>query len=73
MTKIYESPDGGKTVFARAMNSKKRTIIKSEGVDDLADFTLWNEIRIAAKTNPSLQKVVSQVKLIYRLSIDDPK
>lgn len=73
MTKIYESPDGGKTVFSRDMNSKKRTIVKSEGLDDLADFTLWNTIRIAAKTNPSLQKAVSRVKLLYRLSIDDPK
>ncbi len=29
MTKIYESPDNGKTVFEREFGESKRTIIKS--------------------------------------------
>jgi hypothetical protein len=73
MTKIYESPDKGKTVYEREFGKEKRTIIQSSGIEDLQDHILWNEIRLAAKTNPALQKAVSRVKMIYRLSIDDPK
>ncbi len=73
MTKIYESPDGGKTVFERETGSLKRNLIRSEGLDDLNDHLLWVEIRKAAKTNPALQKAVARVKMLYRLSVDDPK
>ena len=73
MTKIYESPDGGKTVYERDIGSNQKKLIKSEGFDDLQDHMLWNEIRLAAKTNPALQKAVNRVKMLYRLSVDDPK
>ncbi len=73
MTKIYESPDGGKTVFERDSGSLNRKIIKSEGLDDLNDHLLWVEIRKAAKTNRALQKAMDRVKMLYRLSIDDPR
>lgn len=73
MTKIYESPDKGKTIYEREFGKENRTIIQSQGIEDLQEQMLWNEIRLAAKTNPALQKAVSRVKMIYRLSIDDPK
>lgn len=73
MTKIFESPDKGNTVYERKFGSSERTIIKSEGIDDLKDHQLWCEIRLAAKTNPTLQKAMNRVKILYRLSIDDPK
>ena len=83
---IYESPDGGKTVYAREFGSSTRQLVgyhydvnnshvqaNSVGQKDLEDHILWNEIRQAAKTNPALQKAMERVKLIYRLSKDDPK
>ena len=73
MTKIYESPDKGKTIYKREFGSSERTIIKSEGIDDLREHQLWHEIRLAAKTNPTLQKAMNRVKILYRLSVDDPK
>lgn len=73
MTKIYESPDGGKTVYEREFGSTQRQQIISEGQADLLEHQLWHEIRMAAKTNPALQKAMSRVKMLYRLSIDDPK
>jgi HD superfamily phosphodiesterase len=73
MTKIYESPDKGRTVYERESGSTQRTIIKSEGIDDLREHQLWHEIRLAAKTNPTLQKACDRVKMLYRLSIDNPK
>lgn len=73
MTKIYESPDGGKTVYQREIGKLERTLIKSDGILDLEDHQLWNEIRRVAKTNPALQQACERVKLIYRLTVDDPK
>lgn len=74
---IYESPDGGKTVYAREFGSEKRKLIGikypySEGELDLNNHILWNDIRQAAKTNPSLQKAMENVIMLYRLSKDDP-
>lgn len=73
MTKIYESPDGGKTVYQREIGKLERTLIKNDGILDLEDHRLWNEIRRVAKTNPALQQACERVKLIYRLTVDDPK
>jgi hypothetical protein len=83
---IYESPDGGKTIYAREFNSPTRHLVgyhydinnshvntKSPGQQDYEDHILWNEIRQAAKTNPALQKAMERVKILYRLSKDDPK
>jgi hypothetical protein len=73
MTKIYESPDKGKTVYEREMGSLERTITYSEGMKELEEHKLWIEIRKAAKTNRALHKACERVKILYRLSIDDPK
>jgi hypothetical protein len=73
MTKIYESPDKGKTIYEREFHSKEKKLIKSDGELDLEDHILWNEIRQAAKTNITLQKAIARVKMLYRLSVDDPK
>lgn len=83
---IYESPDGGKTVYAREHGSLEKKLIGyqydinnshvntfSPGQRDFDDHILWNEIRQAAKTNPALQKAMDRVKLLYRLSKDNPK
>lgn len=72
MTKIYESPDGGKTVFERESGSLQRQMIISEGMDDLMEHQLWHEIRMAAKTNPALKKACDRIKVLYRLSVDKP-
>jgi hypothetical protein len=73
MTKIYESPDGGKTVYVREMGSLDRKPSYSEGIEDWNDHCLWIEIRKAAKKNPVLKKACDKVKILYRLSIDDPQ
>lgn len=83
---IYESPDGGKTIYAREFNSLEKKLVgyqydfnnshvnnKSPGQKDYEEHILWNEIRQAAKTNPALQKAMERAILIYRLSKDDPK
>lgn len=75
-TYIYESPDNGRTIYAREFGSDKKFIIgldlKSQGQLDLEDHKLWNDIRQAAKTNKALQIAMEHVKILYRLSKDDP-
>jgi hypothetical protein len=83
---IYESPDGGKTIYAREFGSSNKHLVgyqydtnnshvgtNSPGQKDFEEHILWNEIRQAAKTNPALQKAMERVKILYRLSKDDPK
>lgn len=80
-TYIYER--NGSEVYAREFGSKDRKLVgytydgegvytTSEGMRDLADHNLWNDIRKEARTNISLQKAMERVIIIYRLSKDDP-
>ena len=70
---IYESPDGGETVYVREHGSTQRQL-HSESVraidirEQVQEDQLWGQIRLAAKTNPALQNAIEQVKLIYHLS-----
>jgi HD superfamily phosphodiesterase len=66
-TYIYESPDGGQTVYARESGTNQRHLVGySEGAKDLDEHKLWNEIRMASRTNPALRKQVERVILIYQ-------
>lgn len=70
---VYESPDGGETVYVRPFGStEKKLHSMSERARDLlveAEQTmLWQEIRAAAKTNPTLQKALDRAILIHKLS-----
>ena len=70
---IYESPDGGETVYVREPGSTQRRL-HSESAraidirEQVREDQLWGQIRLAAKTNPALQNAIEQVKLIYHLS-----
>jgi len=70
--KIYESPDGGQTVYSRELGGKEKTLhyvspaLKTEMKETLLTQE-WLEIRHAAKDNPALQKSVDQLIMLYRL------
>lgn len=69
---IFESPDGGKTVYVREMGSKVRKLhyVSPSAVEEIketAERLEWNEIRHAAKDNLALQKAVDHVKLLYQI------
>lgn len=73
-TYIYEYADG--ITYARESGSpatERFEIGRSTGRKDLDDHNEWIKIRLAAKTNPALQKAVDHVKLIYHLSKEDGK
>ena len=80
-TYIYER--NGDEVYAREFGQSERQLIgyKYETPDPrtndgrplrehIMEDKLWGEIRREAKTNPSLQKAVDRVIMIYKLSKD---
>ena len=70
---IFESPDGGKTVYARRYGETDRTLHSIDpelqsSLDLLKEDKLWGEIRTAAKTNEALQSALERVIILYHLS-----
>lgn len=70
---IYESPDGGKTVYRRVLGSTEKELHYVDPVFqvefDLAqDNQLWHNIRVAAMYNQTLADMLDQVKIYYHLT-----
>lgn len=73
---IYESPDGGDTVYARYAGETDRWMVGQSSkaksvIEEQQRNKLWNEIHKAAKTDPVLQQALDRVKIIYELSRKD--
>ena len=65
---IYESPDGGKTVYSRSSGSSDRTLIKED--PDKHYITRWYEWRNIlqlAETEPSLRDIINKAEILYAL------
>jgi len=72
---VYEKVDG--VTYARKFGEKNRVVIgwdheMFEKIEKMKEDQLWEDIRSAAKTNKSLQKALERVKMLYRLSKDNP-
>jgi hypothetical protein len=72
---IYESPDGGETIYVRRSGeSPNMRQLHSESDVAIAlrnkirDDELWTNIRKAAATNPTLQRALDEAIMIYNLS-----
>ena len=63
---IYESPDGGKTIYAREFGSYERKLIGAEY--PISRKINWQDIELEAKSNPALQTAIDRVILVYTLS-----
>jgi hypothetical protein len=73
---VYESLDGGKTVYSREPGSPFRTLVgysieKQQLLKEQQERELWDNIRKEAETNPSLQEALERVKVLYHLSKKD--
>ena len=71
---IYESPDGGKTVYIRESGSSERKLVVDNRTVDgrplhehIMENKLWGEIHRAAKTNVALADILEQAKMVYAL------
>lgn len=67
MPLIYESPDGGDTVYARESGHTDRQLIKTASRDPYEQLYLWHDIVQTAKTNPALHDALDHVLLLYKL------
>jgi len=65
---IYESPDGGKTVYARESGTTEKILIGHQY--DLFEDVNWYEISLHARQNPALQKALERAIMIHKLSKD---
>lgn len=73
-TYIYESPDGGHTVYRRQIDQSpsEREIhsISDDEQDRLLQFKedkLWKEIRQAARTDPVLKDLLDRAIIYHQL------
>lgn len=75
-TYIYERNGG--VVYAREFGADPNTRVHIgmeiyKSIDDnYWNSRLWDDILKEAKTNPTLQKALEHVIMLYRLSKDDP-
>lgn len=69
---LYESPDGGKTVYGRYEGETERFLVgqnlspRRDPLDD-HESDLWYNIRAAAKDDKDLQDALERVKILYYL------
>ncbi|NBP00738.1 MAG: hypothetical protein EBU90_11525 [Proteobacteria bacterium] len=73
-TIIYESPDGGETVYGRYVGETERFLVgksvkKLQMEKELADTQLWYDIRKAAESNEALKRALEHCILLYQLSL----
>ena len=76
MTKIFESPDHGKTVYSREFGNSEKTLYYRDKemqawLDSMKEEKLWAEIFKAAETNKALQDALDRVKILYHLGKED--
>ena len=63
---IYESPDGGKTVYSRKSGSSDRTMIKEDTTQNyITKWYEWKEILKLAETEPSLANAINKAEMLY--------
>ena len=70
---IYESPDGGETVYARkfgAPDSEKFMIGQSLRAKEQIERRMWAEIYEKRNLTPALTEAVEKCIIIYKLSED---
>ena len=70
---IFESPDGGKTIFALKSGSVDREMIYQDpSVHYIARWYEWKEILRAADDNVTLNDLIKRVEEVYALVKDNP-
>ena len=69
---IYESPDGGKTVYSRKSGSTERMkMIEDPEKPHYDRWYLWKQILIESENNPALNNIVKQAEMVYLIVKDE--
>ena len=70
---IYESPDGGRTVYARRPGQTHRELhLRDPELDkelaELRNQEKWQQILALRATNPELNDLLEKAEILYELS-----
>lgn len=70
---IFESPDGGKTVYRRNSFDQTRELYsvteeKRLELERQTQWVKWYNILQAAETNPAIKQALDRAQVIYELS-----
>lgn len=74
---VYESPDGGRTVYQREIGSSERTLtkeslkVRNDVIIEMQENKLWGNIRRMAKEDPALEELLSHVVVYYKLKYEN--
>ena len=63
---VYESPDGGRTVYSRKTGETERTLVQ-EAIDANQRWKKWRDILNASPEHPSLEDAIQKAEMIYEL------
>ena len=69
---IYESPDGGDTVYAREVGKTERVMIGQNTrakslIEKIQEDKLWGEIRRMAETDQGIADLLDRARVYYDL------
>ena len=68
MPMIYESPDGGQTIYQRVSGKQRRRRVSGTATQTLVGRRLlWTEILLAAETDLELRHMIEQVEIYHAL------
>ena len=69
---IFESPDGGRTVYARKPGEHTKHLHSKDDVreKETAEYERWLKIFNARRGNTALNDVCTQAEILYELSKD---
>ena len=73
---IFESPDGGRTVYSRKSGQSQRTLhwqdpdLQKE-LQELEREKRWVDIFQARQDNPELDRLCEQIEILYELGRQD--
>lgn len=69
---IFESPDGGKTIYSRKYGSLERTLVtKDSSKHYTKKLDEWKNILTAAEKNSELRNALEKAEMIYALSKEE--
>lgn len=72
---IYESPDGGHTVYRRSPGYVQRELVSMDQTAQdrlslIREDQFWKEARLAAKNDPGLAELLDRVRIYYKLKYE---
>lgn len=65
---VYESPDGGKTIYSRKSGSADRSLVQEDPENKITKrWLVWKDILKLSETEPSLHNAIEQAEIVYAL------